>query len=251
LNTVLDFTRLKELVIATKLFKSFRAFDTVTFKTYRLDLIRFPLFTFIALRFICRKHCIIVDDYGKTRAVTFSLLFATSVLFIADALLFPFSFLATYFRFIRLKKACLRKEHYPLRNELPPLYLRSDMYFGIKAGGSLSHIAGVVHSLVKIYGDITFISSDAIISVDKNIHQHIVFPLNRFMHFKNFHELYYNRTLSAEIFRILDRKRVSFIYQRYSLNNFTGIEASLMYRSRLFLNIMVQKSGYVKSGEMI
>ncbi len=121
----------------------------------------------------------------------------------------------------------------------PPLYLRSDLSFGIRAGGSVGHIAGVLNELGRFTAPPIFVTTDEVPTVDPAIEQHQVSPPDAFWNFSELPSLLLNRTLEADIERALAGRMPSFIYQRYSLNNFTGVKLA----RRLGLPLVLEYNG--------
>jgi glycosyltransferase involved in cell wall biosynthesis len=105
----------------------------------------------------------------------------------------------------------------------PPLYLRSDLSFGVRAGGSVGHIAGVVNELEHFAAPPVFVTTDDIAIVHPHIQQHLVAPLEAFWNFKELPTFVLNDALEAGSLRALAGRTPAFVYQRYSLNNYTGI----------------------------
>ena len=66
---------------------------------------------------------------------------------------------------IKLKS---KKSKIELKNDSKVFYLKTNVDFGTKAGGSLGHISGVVNSLAK-KSDITYISAETPIMIDESI----------------------------------------------------------------------------------
>lgn len=103
------------------------------------------------------------------------------------------------------------------------VYLRSDLWFGVKAGGSVGHIAGVVNNLEAAGGPPLLITTDRIPTVRSETETMVVRPRQRWWPVVEWHQLAFNQVqLDASLARCTDR-RVSFVYQRYSLHNYTGM----------------------------
>jgi len=105
----------------------------------------------------------------------------------------------------------------------PPLYLRSDLSFGVRAGGSVGHIAGVVNELEHVAAPPILVTTDGIATVNARVEQHLVAPSGAFWNFKELPAFVLNDTLEAETMRALAGRTPAFVYQRYSLNNYTGL----------------------------
>lgn len=104
-----------------------------------------------------------------------------------------------------------------------PLYLRTDLVFGLRAGGSVGHIAGVLNNLGRFTGDPLFLTSDAIPTVHPSIETHrfgledLCWSLSEIPNFA------FNARVIEEAQKIAAGRRIGFVYQRYSLGNFAGL----------------------------
>lgn len=111
-----------------------------------------------------------------------------------------------------------------------PLYLRSDLIYGLHAGGSVGHIAGVVNNLEAYVGCPQMFSVDVIPTVKDDIPCTIVVPENKqYWTCKEMSALCFSDTFTACVREYMAESETSFIYQRYCLNNTSGLELSLEY----------------------
>jgi len=117
-----------------------------------------------------------------------------------------------------------------LRLSLRPVYLRTDLCFGLKSGGSLAHIGGVLNQLDKFSGSPIFLTSDYIPTVKSDIAVHRILPPDAYGNDPELVHLYYSRWFTDNAIRILDGMPISFIYQRYSLNNYSGLVLSKRFK---------------------
>jgi len=120
-----------------------------------------------------------------------------------------------------------------------PLYLRSDLSFGVRAGGSVGHIAGVVNELEHFAGPPVFVTTDDVATVNARVEQHHVAPPEAFWNFRELPTFVLNGTCEAEIDRVLAGRTPAFVYQRYSLNNFTGLRVA----RRLGIPLVLEYNG--------
>ncbi len=126
-----------------------------------------------------------------------------------------------------LKKNSLQKGN--------PIYLRTDFFFGLQAGGSVGHIAGVLNHLKELTHPPIFLTSDRIPTVDPSIETHIIEPGDVYWDFRELPPLQYTATFTAQALQILKNKKPSFIYQRYSINNFSGVQLAQTLKIPLIL----------------
>jgi glycosyltransferase involved in cell wall biosynthesis len=105
-----------------------------------------------------------------------------------------------------------------------PLYLRSDLLFGLRSGGSVGHIAGVLNNLGGFTGSPILLTTDRIPTVRPEIETHVILPSSDFCGFEEIPGLYFNRLLVARALSLLEGRPISFVYQRYALNGYSGLE---------------------------
>ena len=193
---------------------------------HRIESAGRPLPLALALRWMTRGVVRIEDTRGNHRTITAG----TLARWIGQIVTEPF----------KIDALIRRVEHIvgQLERELPqprrmnpdltraPLYLRSDLSFGVRAGGSVGHIAGVVNALAQIGAPPILVTTDEIATVDPGVEQHLVTPSEVFWNFQELPTLVMNATLEAEATRVLAGRTPAFVYQRYSLNNFTGVGAA-------------------------
>ena len=109
-----------------------------------------------------------------------------------------------------------------------PVYLRSDLIYGLHAGGSVGHIAGVVNNLESCSARPHFFTTAAIPTVREDIPCTIVAPEDkRYWTHREMSALCFSETFTARVAEGVAPDRTSFIYQRYCLNNTSGLELSL------------------------
>ena len=125
-----------------------------------------------------------------------------------------------------LRSAETRREYNPVDFSNPVIYLRAILAYNIRAGGSVSHIAGVLNNLEKFTAPPVFITSDSIPTVHNDIQTITVQPSDTFSHISELRDMYFSRTLEKEVLAVLKDTNPAFIYQRESLFNYTGVKLS-------------------------
>lgn len=108
------------------------------------------------------------------------------------------------------------------------LYLKTHYYFGLKAGGSIGHISGVINSLEKRV-NLSVVSNENIIGI--NIRPTIVKPITLSFLPEFLLEILY----SFKVILCCRQYRVDAIYQRYSASSFCGAYLSKKYRVKLLI----------------
>jgi glycosyltransferase involved in cell wall biosynthesis len=106
------------------------------------------------------------------------------------------------------------------------LYVNGNLWFGVKAGGSIGHVAGVVNGLVRRAYHIRYAScspgpllaaSVGYVPLQPQRVLSVPLELNGYR---------YNARMVRQLRRHLSANPADFIYQRLSLSNFAGVELS-------------------------
>lgn len=103
------------------------------------------------------------------------------------------------------------------------LFIRSDHSFGVVAGGSVGHLAGVIRGFRNLGLDVQVASSDILADVPSDDDFHVIRPEYRSI--RNFSELIrleYNNQLMAGIEARWRDWNPDFVYHRYSVFNYAG-----------------------------
>ena len=111
-----------------------------------------------------------------------------------------------------------------------PLYLRTDMVFGLQAGGMITHMTGVINNLEPFTGNPFVITTDFVPGIRPDIDAHIVPLTPKFWDFPEFLGLSANAEVERYVLGHIPSDVLSFVYQRYSLNNYTGLKLASRYR---------------------
>jgi glycosyltransferase involved in cell wall biosynthesis len=192
--------------------------------THRIESIGRPLKLGLLLRVLSRGACYVEDDTARRRPLSAALLARWSW----QALREPFQ-KGRLLESIAQDVAALDRQ---IKGRTAPplfdpsaatLYLRSDMSVGLKAGGSVGHIAGVLNHLDEFTGSPVLLTTDTIPTVRGDIEVRCVAPLEAFWEYPELPSLVMNRAFDHAIERHLGARRLACIYQRYSLNNYSGV----------------------------
>ncbi len=115
------------------------------------------------------------------------------------------------------------------------LYLKTNLWFGVKAGGSVGHIAGVVNGLLDHgYGLVFAAAEEPVMLKDEvrffRVEPPQVFGLPSELNYYRFQEMF-----TAQVSRSPVPIEPDFIYQRLSVANYAGVILSRRYRVPLVL----------------
>jgi len=174
------------------------------------------------LRLMTRDGCTLMDVEGREREITLPLLLRWSTELAADA---------------AGRKALLRRVEREIGELDRPraiprgqverpgrvLYLRTDLSFGVRAGGSVGHIAGVVNEMNDLLGPTIFVTTADVPTLRGDVEVHHVEAPERFWNFAELPTFVLNDAVDAAAVKAVGDRRVSLVYQRYSLNNYAGL----------------------------
>lgn len=199
--------------------------------THRLRFLPMPFLSAVLLRLLCRGACALEDEQGLRQTVTFRYLANRLDRWIRDA----WARRGMLGQISQEVGDLSRTQSIPrsakvLDDSLPVAYLRTDLSFGVRSGGSVGHIAGVLNHLDHFAGTPIFLTSDEIPTVRKDLERHLILPDGNFWDFRELPSLHFNEIFEARAREILGDRRLSFVYQRYSLNNYAGLKLARRYR---------------------
>jgi glycosyltransferase involved in cell wall biosynthesis len=232
---LIQFKDLKNEIKKGHLIKFVAHYRNVQLITYKRDILTNPLLTMILLRALSIGSCSIADEFGRCEDVSW-----WSITKQAKTAFGEYFQIRSFLMGIKQEISSLEmtpekaiKASLDLKKS--PIYLRTDLWFGVHSGGSVGHIAGVLNRLNLFAGKPLFFSTDTIPTVDKSITTHIVLPQNKFWDYSEMPSF----TLNKEVVKAIEKKcpenSISFIYQRYSLNNYAGVKLSNTFRIPLVL----------------
>jgi glycosyltransferase involved in cell wall biosynthesis len=209
---------LRSGAIASHLFR----YDEARLLTHRLETIGRPLKLGLLLRALSRGRCYVEDQQGRQRTLSVGTLARWTGHVVREPLL-KSKFLAAIERDV----AALEKHFAPGRSSLAidlsatPVYLRTDISSGPKAGGSVAHIAGVLNNLDAFTGAPILLTTDVIPTVRPDVEAHYLTPLEAFWEYRELPSLVMNRAFEEATSELASR-RIGFVYQRYSVNSIAG-----------------------------
>jgi glycosyltransferase involved in cell wall biosynthesis len=208
----------------------------VAIRTHDINLIRKPFNKAVLLRLLARRRCWLEDESGSRLQIT---LFELVRLFSRRVRAFFVSvrgrggFLD---RLTELESSTVAGHRY---GDGSPLYLRTDLVFGMVAGGSVTHIAGVLNQFDELVGPVRMVTTDLIPTVSPEIDTVVVRPDSRLGDVPELNALLFNEQFERRVLEILGAERPRFIYQRYSVNNIAG----LLLAARLQVPLVLEYNG--------
>lgn len=108
-------------------------------------------------------------------------------------------------------------------------YLNCNLWFGVKAGGSVGHISGVVNALTGLGHEVDFYTAGGRLMVnDQTRLVPLIAPTILAMPFEKTY-YHFDASCTRQIGGDFERLTPSFIYQRMSIGNFTGVKVSRQF----------------------
>jgi glycosyltransferase involved in cell wall biosynthesis len=201
-----------------------------------LDTAGRPLPASLALRAMSRGTIVLEDISGQRRRLDGGLLARWTAQLVSE----PFrvkSLLKRIEREVTALEAVIAADRNASRDlnlARSPLYLRTDLSFGVRAGGSVAHIAGVANQLRSWTGPVIVLTTDDIPTLDPGIKVIRVPPREAFWNFSELPTFLLNDAF-VDVAADATTKPPAFVYQRYSLNNYAGLHVARKHRVPLVL----------------
>jgi glycosyltransferase involved in cell wall biosynthesis len=202
-----------------RLLRRVRRYDAACLVTERLSTSGRPMLLW-PLKLMARR-CSVVDTEGHEREITTRLLLRWTLQLAREAL-GKGALLRRIGRDVDLMAKTMGRLPVPQRHGVP-VYLRTDMSFGVRAGGSVGHIAGVLNELARRVGPPVLLTTAAVPTVGSETEVHVVGVPEAFWNFRELPSLALNDVCHREAMRVIGGRPVSLVYQRYSLNNYAGL----------------------------
>jgi len=209
-------------VLSGAILRRIGRFEEARLQTERLSTSGRPMLAW-ALRFIARGRCYIADSQGLERDITARLLLRWSWQ-VAREVAGRRSLLR------RVERTIADAENQRRDNVTSPfvsqghaVYLRTDLSFGVRAGGSVGHTAGVLNELAREGASPILLTTAPVPTLQDVVDVHHVTVPERFWNFRELPALGLNDVFLDEAARAIRGRQVSFVYQRYSLDNYAGL----------------------------
>lgn len=181
------------------------------------------------LRMLARSDCAFVGADGTRRPISWATVVRLAGDAVRDRLSLPNVLRRVASDVARLRTGLDVRARPALDLTGAATYLRTDLWYGVTSGGSVGHIAGVVNNLEQFTGRPRLVTTSRIPTVASHIPQHVVPPPRRYWDFREVPTIAYTRPF-ADAARSWVPKHASFVYQRYSLNNYSGVVLALERR---------------------
>ena len=225
-SEVIRFEELRRQILLGGIFKFLLRYKEAVLWTYWTRVMNNPFKCAFLLRLLSYGDCLFKDEQGNIERIGIKEL-TTFLGKMLDGLVRKKGLLTRVQDEVQeLSRAqeILKHQRHALDLSSSPVYLRTDLIFGLRSGGSVGHIAGVLNHLGFFSGKPIFITTDIIPTVRKDIETRIVVPMGRFLDFSEIPGIYFNEVVSSEARKYIGDRRLSFIYQRYNLNNYSGVK---------------------------
>ena len=221
------FPELRERIVSGRILGDLLRYRRARVLTFRLGLMSKPFNTALVARALSRGKCRFEDEEGKAFEVGPTALVALLGNALRD-LIAKWGMLRAVA--VEIGTLELGAGHLVPRASLDlsssSVYLRTDLIYGLRSGGSVGHIAGVLNHLDRFTGKPVFLTTDVIPTVREDIEIRLVLPGGRFRDFNELPAIEYNLGYEERAARVLDGRKAAFVYQRYSQGNYGGVKLS-------------------------
>jgi glycosyltransferase involved in cell wall biosynthesis len=221
---VVPFAEVKQWLRGGRILRHIGRYSVAELATSRLAHISKPFPTALLFRLLSRRRPAFSDDAGERVELGATALVRMFWLFARDLARIPWLLGTAGWRAGRLGRLAASAPFPALDLTRPPLYLRADLQFGLRSGGSVGHVAGVLNNLDRFTGPPIFVTSDPVPTVRPDIETHVVLPGPDFCGFEEIPAVHFSRPFAGKALAALAGRPVSFVYQRYALYSLSGLE---------------------------
>jgi glycosyltransferase involved in cell wall biosynthesis len=215
-------------------------YDEVILATHRIAHLSKPFLAGVLVRVLSRGRAAFSDDRGERVDLTPGRLVLEALRFGWSLARIPVFLLGLSLGLRRLERAHARSAARPrLRLEHMPVYVRSDLVFGLKAGGSVGHVAGVLNNLGRFGGKPVFVTTARVATVRSDIETHLVEPGGDFCGFEELPHFNFGAVFAERAAALVGGRPVSFVYQRYCFGSTAGLRLS----QRLGVPLVLEYNG--------
>lgn len=227
---IIRFAELRTWKRKGRFFLRLFSFRHVELRCYRIDRLRWPFYHGLIIWLLSHKSAVIRDESNQSLNVTLFCLGSWGIRKLRDWIAKPSLLRCANKQVSLMENDTSEKTKTGLNLYATPVYLRTDLVFGIRSGGSLGHIAGVLNNLDNYCGKPIFLTTDYIPGIRKDITQRIIRLSEHFLDFSELLELHFNEHCLQQTRKYLNDQDIAFVYQRYTYNNYTGISLSRLYQ---------------------
>jgi glycosyltransferase involved in cell wall biosynthesis len=138
----------------------------------------------------------------------------------------------------QLLVAWLRRRHQAAltpKDSRSILYINANLWFGVRAGGSVGHIAGIANAFADAGYDVDLASANYQVMLRSSIRQISLRAPRAFAFPPELNSFRYNYKVLKQLRRMAAGRQYSFLYQRTSVMNFVGVILSRSWRVPLVL----------------
>lgn len=182
-----------------------------------------PLISAIILWLMCPSNSYFINEQGDQLKINPFALLIRLFKMLGELIRLPFLLYFLTFEINSLKKYFVCLKNRPTLGQGVALYLKTDLWFSTQVGGSITHMAGVVNNLHNQGFSPLVYATNPNPLLPSGIRVSKIVPDDSFWDFREIPALRFSRKICGDIKKIIAKERPSFIYQRYSLNNYAAV----------------------------
>jgi glycosyltransferase involved in cell wall biosynthesis len=192
-----------------------------------------PIISLIAFCTRAKKIEVIDSDSHVTRLSRFNIIILAWQLFVASiqcrlALIKAKREVAHFTKKEVEKRVCDSVEN-------NVLYINANLWFGVKAGGSVGHIAGVINALDKLKHKVHYATVSGNDLIKDAVNVNLLSPPSMFGVPSELNLYRNSQLVTKQIVSIFSGQKFKFIYQRMSLANYVGVVVADYFKVPLIL----------------
>lgn len=221
----IEFNEIVSMAMNGKLIKYMLHFNALVIYSKSFNALPSPFLSMCICRLICKGHAEWQNEKGQIRKIGIALIWKLLVCFIKEHLTYKAAIRQIADEVAKLLEK--EKEEPVLDLKKRPLFLRLDLTFGIMAGGSVGHIAGVVNNLEKYSGAPILVSSEPVPTVKEAIEFVLLDEEVPYRNVSRISAFMFNLVNYPVMENLVKDHDISFIYQRSGLDIYSGVKLAV------------------------
>lgn len=235
-DRVLPFDAVKRAITAEGLRTSRGRYGDLLLRTYREETMAHSLATRALLRWLACGTVEIEDEGGFHERVAAGALLRHAGAALLDLLAAGPELARVHARVTTLEERVAARTSVPRwRRDAASLHVRTDPWYGIRAGGSVAHLAGVLNALVELGPAPTFLTTDPVPTLRPEVRVEVAPVPRRFRNIGSLFGFAVDRQVTGRGHALCAAAPPGFLYCRHALNSLTGVELSLAHDLPLVL----------------
>lgn len=220
-DSIFSLDSFAQLVRSGRIITHLMRYRDVVGQAPNIDAVPRPLLVAACLKLMSRRNCELRDSLGRVRPVTWSTCITGARRLLRDRRELPQALAGVEARLTALEQL-LDRPAVSIPREGPVLCLRTDLWFGVKAGGAVAHTAGIANAFDRIGRRVMLAAFERTPTLRPDVAEHTLAIPQRFWDIPELPAISGNLTIESQLHQIVSAWRPALVYHRLGAFSFAG-----------------------------